>query len=50
MTTPAKGMSSRAAQAEQTRQQIQETAQRRFAELGSDATSVQMIADEMGLT
>jgi AcrR family transcriptional regulator len=43
-------MSTRAAQAEQTRQQILETAQRLFIELGYDATSLQMIADEMGLT
>jgi AcrR family transcriptional regulator len=50
MTTPVKGMSARAAQAEQTRQQILETAQRLFRDLGYDATSLQMIADEMGLT
>jgi AcrR family transcriptional regulator len=50
MTTPVRTMSSRAMQAEQTRQQILETAQRLFAELGYDATSLQMIADEMGLT
>jgi AcrR family transcriptional regulator len=50
MVTPAKGISTRAAQAERTRQQILETAQRLFAELGYDATSLQMIADEMGLT
>jgi AcrR family transcriptional regulator len=50
MATPVRGMSSRAVQAEQTRQQILETAQRLFAELGYDATSLQMIADEMGLT
>jgi len=43
-------MSARAVQAEQTRQQILDTAQRLFAELGYDATSLQMIADEMGLT
>jgi AcrR family transcriptional regulator len=43
-------MSTRAAQAERTRQQILETAQRLFAEIGYDATSLQMIADEMGLT
>jgi AcrR family transcriptional regulator len=48
--TPAKGISTRAAQAERTRQQILETAQRLFAELGYDATSLQMIADELGLT
>jgi AcrR family transcriptional regulator len=45
-----KGISTRAAQAERTRQQILETAQRLFTELGYDATSLQMIADEMGLT
>jgi len=50
MATPVKSMSSRAAQAERTRQQILETARRLFAELGYDATSLQMIADEMGLT
>ena len=50
MATPVKGTSSRAAQAERTRQQILETAQRLFAELGYDATSLQMIADETGLT
>ena len=50
MVTPVKGMSTRAAQAEQTRQQILATAQRLFTELGYDATSLQMIADEMGLT
>jgi AcrR family transcriptional regulator len=50
MATPVKGMSTRAAQAEQTRQQILETAQRLFVERGYDATSLQMIADEMGLT
>jgi AcrR family transcriptional regulator len=43
-------MSTRAAQAEQTRQHILDTAQRLFAEHGYDATSLQMIADEMGLT
>lgn len=50
MPTPARGMSTRAAQAEQTRQQILDTAQRLFIDLGYDATSLQMIADEMGLT
>src|ERR1700719_3104137 len=50
MVTPVRGMSARAAQAERTRQQILETAQRLFAERGYDATSLQMIADEMGLT
>ena len=50
MVTPVKGISARAAQAERTRQQILETAQRLFAELGYDATSLQMIADELGLT
>ena len=50
MVTPVKGMSARAAQAERTRQQILATAQRLFAERGYDATSLQMIADEMGLT
>jgi AcrR family transcriptional regulator len=50
MATPVKGTSSRAAQAERTKQQILATAQRLFADLGYDATSLQMIADEMGLT
>jgi AcrR family transcriptional regulator len=50
MATPARSMSSRAVQAERTRRQILETAQRLFAERGYDATSLQMIADEMGLT
>ena len=50
MTTPVKAMSTRAVQAERTRQQILETAQRLFAELGYDATSLQMIADELRLT
>jgi AcrR family transcriptional regulator len=50
MPTPAKGMSTRAAQAEQTRQQILDTAQRLFIERGYIATSLQMIADELGLT
>jgi AcrR family transcriptional regulator len=50
MVTPVRGMSARAVQAEQTRQQILETAQRLFTDLGYDATSLQMIADEMGLT
>jgi AcrR family transcriptional regulator len=50
MAMPVRGMSTRAVQAERTRQQILETAQRLFAELGYDATSLQMIADEMGLT
>ena len=50
MATPVRGMSTRAVQAERTRQQILETAQRLFTDLGYDATSLQMIADEMGLT
>jgi AcrR family transcriptional regulator len=50
MVTPVKGMSSRAERAERTRRQILQTAQRLFTELGYDATSLQMIADEMGLT
>src|SRR6516165_2459990 len=50
MATPVKSLSSRAVQAERTRQQNLETARRLFAELGYDATSLQMIADEMGLT
>ena len=47
---PSRACPARAAQAERTRQQILETAQRLFTELGYDATSLQMIADEMGLT
>ena len=50
MATPVRGTSTRAAQAERTRQQILETAERLFADQGYDATSLQMIADEMGLT
>ena len=50
MATPVRGMSSRAVQAEQTRQQILDTAQRLFGEIGYEATSIQMIADEMSLT
>ena len=50
MTMPAKAASSRALQAEQTRQQILATARRLFTERGYDATSLQLIADEMGLT
>jgi len=50
MTTSARAASSRALQAEQTRQQILATAQRLFTERGYDATSLQLIADEMGLT
>src|SRR5580693_4979353 len=50
MATPVKGMSTRAVQAERTRQQILDTAQRLFAELGYDATSLQMIANDLGLT
>jgi AcrR family transcriptional regulator len=50
MATPVRGTSTRAVQAERTRQQILETAQRLFTEHGYDATSLQMIADEMGLT
>jgi AcrR family transcriptional regulator len=48
--TSVKGMSSRALRAEHTRQQILQTAQRLFVERGYDATSLQLIADEMGLT
>ena len=40
----------RATKAEQTRQALLATAQRLFAEFGYDATSLQMIADEMGVT
>jgi AcrR family transcriptional regulator len=40
MATPVRGMSSRALQAEQTRQQILQTAQHLFAEHGYDATSL----------
>ncbi len=43
MATPVKAMSTRAAQAEKTRQRL-------FADIGYDATSLQMIADELGLT
>src|SRR3984893_2480261 len=50
MAMPVRGTSTRAAQAERTRQQILETAERLFGDQGYDATSLQMIADEMGLT
>jgi AcrR family transcriptional regulator len=40
----------RAEQAEHTRQLVLDTAQRLFAEQGYDATSLQMIADAMGVT
>ena len=50
MTRPTRGMSSRALQAEHTRQQILDTARRLFVERGYDATSLQAIADELGLT
>jgi AcrR family transcriptional regulator len=40
----------RAEQAEQTRQAVLVTAQRLFAEHGFDATSLQLIADTMGVT
>ncbi|MGH3166542.1 MAG: TetR/AcrR family transcriptional regulator [Trebonia sp.] len=46
----AKGVSSRAAQAEQTRRQILDTARRLFGEVGYEATSTQMIANELRLT
>lgn len=42
--------SSRTVKAEQTRQSVLDTAQRLFTEYGYDATSLQMIADEMGVT
>ncbi len=42
--------STRAERAEQTRQLIQETAHRLFTDHGYDATSLQMIADEIGVT
>src|SRR6266480_1975289 len=45
MATPVRSMSSRAVQAERTRQQILATAQRLFAERGYDATSLQLLAD-----
>jgi AcrR family transcriptional regulator len=41
---------SRAQQAEETRRTILKTASRMFTELGYDATSMQAIADELGLT
>jgi AcrR family transcriptional regulator len=46
----ASGVSSRTIQAEQTRQQILDTARRLFSEAGYDATSTQMIAGELHLT
>jgi AcrR family transcriptional regulator len=50
MSSPVRGLSSRAVQAEQTRQQIVDTAQRLFEERGYNSTSLQSIADELGLT
>lgn len=41
---------SRAAQAEQTRDEVLRTARRLFAERGYDGTSLQQIADAMGVT
>ena len=46
----ARGVSSRAVQAEQTRRQILDTARRLFGEVGYEATSTQMIADELRIT
>ena len=43
-------VSSRTTQAEQTRQLVLDTAQRLFTQYGYDATSLQMIADDMGVT
>jgi AcrR family transcriptional regulator len=43
-------MTSRAAQAERTRQAVLDTARRLFLEHGYDATSLQSIADAMGVT
>src|SRR4029077_19767824 len=48
MATPVKGMSARAAQAERTRQQILETAQRLFTEHGYEATPLRMNVEETG--
>jgi AcrR family transcriptional regulator len=50
MSSPVRGLSSRAVQAEQTRQQIVDTAKRLFEERGYNSTSLQSIADELGLT
>jgi AcrR family transcriptional regulator len=44
------GLTRRAAQAEHTRQLVLDTARRLFTQHGYDATSLQMIADEMGVT
>jgi AcrR family transcriptional regulator len=43
-------MTTRAAQAEKTRQTVLDTARRLFLEHGFDATSLQQIADTMGVT
>jgi AcrR family transcriptional regulator len=47
---PAKAAVPRAEQARRTRQQVLDTAVELFAERGYDSTSLQMIADRMGLT
>lgn len=46
----ARGVSSRTVQAEQTRRRILDVARRLFDEVGYEATSTQMIGDELGLT
>jgi AcrR family transcriptional regulator len=48
--TSIRRMTTRAAQAERTRQAVLDTARRLFVEHGYDATSLQTIADTMGVT
>jgi AcrR family transcriptional regulator len=50
MAAGTRSPSTRALQAEHTRQLVLDTALRLFAERGYDATSLQMIADELGIT
>ena len=50
MAAMTRAATTRSTKAEHTRQLVLDTAQRLFTEYGYDATSLQMIADEMGVT